>query len=136
MREMQSNHEDKIPQELRNYFSNSPYEVLNVSPTASGEEITGAWRNAQKKFHPDINKGYLPQGKPWTRFELAKLALVHCRAVGYSTLYFRHSTRKSKSKAFALRSLRLEINTDSQLRYHKILILLMKDLMIQQQGTK
>ena len=29
------------------------------------------------------NKGYLPQGKPWTRTELAKLALIRCRASGY-----------------------------------------------------
>jgi len=29
------------------------------------------------------NKGYLPQGKPWTRIELAKLALVRCRASEY-----------------------------------------------------
>lgn len=35
----------------------NPYEVLNVSPNATGAEIKTAYRTLVKKFHPDVYKG-------------------------------------------------------------------------------
>ncbi len=34
-----------------------PYKVLGVSPAASDEEITQAYRRMAKRYHPDLNHG-------------------------------------------------------------------------------
>lgn len=36
---------------------NNPYQVLGVSPDASEEEVTRAYRALAKKYHPDLNPG-------------------------------------------------------------------------------
>lgn len=38
---------------------NNPYEILEVLPTSSPEDIDRAYRNLAKKYHPDLNPGDL-----------------------------------------------------------------------------
>lgn len=38
-------------------MAEDPYKVLNISPGASEEEITKAYRRLAKKYHPDLNPG-------------------------------------------------------------------------------
>lgn len=36
---------------------NDPYRVLGISSSASDDEVTKAYRNLAKKYHPDLNQG-------------------------------------------------------------------------------
>jgi len=48
-----------------------PYKVLGVSPTASDEEITKAYRQLAKKYHPDLNQGNEEAGKKMSEINAA-----------------------------------------------------------------
>ena len=34
-----------------------PYKILGLSPSATEEEITKAYRKLAKRYHPDLNPG-------------------------------------------------------------------------------
>ena len=36
---------------------NDPYQILNIPPTATDEEVKRAYRALAKKYHPDMNPG-------------------------------------------------------------------------------
>lgn len=36
-------------------MNQNPYEVLGISPSASDEEVTSAYKKLAKKYHPDLN---------------------------------------------------------------------------------
>ena len=42
-----------------------PYSVLGLSPSASKDEVTKAYRRLAKKYHPDLNPGDEEAAKKW-----------------------------------------------------------------------
>jgi molecular chaperone DnaJ len=48
-----------------------PYKVLGLSPTASNEEITKAYRKLAKKYHPDLNHGNAEAAKKMSEINAA-----------------------------------------------------------------
>ena len=50
---------------------NDPYAVLGVSPNASDEEITKAYRKLAKKYHPDLNQGNMEAAKKMSEINAA-----------------------------------------------------------------
>ncbi len=48
-----------------------PYSVLGVSPTASEEEITKAYRKLAKQYHPDLNHGNADAAKKMSEVNAA-----------------------------------------------------------------
>ncbi len=48
-----------------------PYAVLGVSPNASDEEITKAYRKLAKKYHPDLNQGNVEAAKKMSEINAA-----------------------------------------------------------------
>lgn len=61
----------------------NPYQVLNVSPTASDDEIKKAYRNLAKKYHPDVNKSPDAE-KKFKEVQAAYDEIVNIRKGNYS----------------------------------------------------
>ncbi len=62
-----------------------PYKVLGVSPGASEQEITKAYRKLAKKYHPDLNPGDEQAEKKMMEINQAYETIKKGGATGYSS---------------------------------------------------
>lgn len=65
-------------------MARSPYEILGVSPNASKEEITKAYRKLAKKYHPDLNPGDETAAKKMSEINAAYDAIKNGTASAYN----------------------------------------------------
>ncbi len=64
---------------------NDPYKVLGVSPTATDEEITKAYRKLAKKYHPDLNPGNEEAERRMMEINEAYESIKKGNATGYNS---------------------------------------------------
>ncbi|MDY6827552.1 MAG: J domain-containing protein [Bacillota bacterium] len=62
-----------------------PYKVLGVSPGATDEEITRAYRKLAKKYHPDLNNGDSQATKKMSEINAAYEQIKRGKAAGGSS---------------------------------------------------
>ena len=61
-----------------------PYKILGVSPDASDEEVTGAYRKLAKKYHPDLNPGDETAAQKMSEINAAYDMIKNKEAGGYA----------------------------------------------------
>lgn len=84
-------------------MAKSPYEILGVSPGASKEEVTKAYRKLAKKYHPDLNPGDESAAKKMSEINAAYEEIKSGRASSYTAGHsdYRQSSYASYSRPAA-----------------------------------
>ena len=78
-------------------MAKSPYDVLGVSPGASKEEVTKAYRKLAKKYHPDLNPGNKSAEKKMSEINAAYEAIKTGNVTSDSYGQYGNSTYRTES---------------------------------------
>ena len=78
-------------------MAKSPYDVLGVSPGASKEEVTKAYRKLAKKYHPDLNPGNKSAEKKMSEINAAYEAIKSGNVTSDSYGQYGNSTYRTES---------------------------------------